>query len=38
VFAPVPNAADLPATVTGFTNSINPASARMFYRLEVRKP
>lgn len=38
VFAPVPSAANLPATVTGFTNTINPASAQMFFRLEVRKP
>ena len=37
-FTPVPNAANLPATVTGFTNVINATSVPMFYRLEVRKP
>lgn len=38
IFSPIPSAANLPASLTGFTNSINPASARMFYRLEVTNP
>lgn len=38
VFTPVPNATDLPAAITGITNTGLPAATRMFYRLEVRKP
>jgi hypothetical protein len=36
-FAPVPDAVDLPASVTQFTNALDGASSQ-FYRLEVRKP
>jgi hypothetical protein len=35
-FAPITNAANLPATITGITNGPISSSAQMLYRLEVR--
>lgn len=37
-FAPLVGASNLPASITGFTNTIGASSPGMFYRLEVRKP
>jgi hypothetical protein len=37
-FAPLPNAADLPASSSGFTNDLSTAPPRTYYRLEVKKP
>ncbi|MBC8097363.1 MAG: hypothetical protein H7Y43_16280, partial [Akkermansiaceae bacterium] len=37
-FAPVGNATNLPATITGITNAPSAMLPRVFYRLEVQKP
>jgi hypothetical protein len=37
-FAPLPGAAQLPATINRFTNTVTPEAPLQFYRLEVQKP
>jgi hypothetical protein len=37
-FAPLPGAAQMPATINRFTNTVTPEAPLQFYRLEVQKP
>ncbi|MFN3409102.1 MAG: InlB B-repeat-containing protein [Limisphaerales bacterium] len=37
-FAPLPDATDLPASVSAYTNQLNAADSARFFRLQVRRP